>query len=42
MMPYPDRARFQVEWTVDGLASKPYPGERGETGYESTSGGLRV
>ena len=26
--------------TVDGLASKPYPGERGETGVESTSGGL--
>ena len=25
MMLYPDRARLQVEWTVDGLASKPYP-----------------
>ena len=21
----PDRARLQMEWTVDGLASKPYP-----------------
>ena len=21
----PDRAQLQVEWTVDGLASKPYP-----------------
>ena len=26
-----------MEWTVDGLASKPYPRERGATGIGSTS-----
>ena len=26
-------------WVVDGLARKPYPGERGKTGVESASGG---
>ena len=26
MMLYPYHARLQMEWTVDGLASKPYPG----------------
>ena len=31
-----------MEWTVDGLANKPYPGGRGETGIGSTLGSLRV
>ena len=37
-----DCARLQMEWTVNGLASKPYPRGRGEIGFESTSGGLRL
>ena len=28
--------------TVDGLARKPYPGGRGETGFESTSDSSRI
>ena len=31
-----------MEWTIDGLASKPYPGGRGETRIGSTSGSLQV
>ena len=31
-----------MAWKVDGLASKPYPGGRGETGFESTSGSLGI
>ena len=27
---------------VDRLASKPYLGRQGRTGFESTSGGMRV
>ena len=27
VMLYPDHARLQMEWKVDGLASKPYPRE---------------
>ena len=36
----PDCIRLLVAWTVDGLASKPYPRGQGETGFGSTSGGL--
>ena len=32
----------QVAWAVDGLADKPYPKGRGETGHRSTSGSLQV
>ena len=35
-----DSAQLQVEWTVDGLASKPYPRGWREIGFGSTSGGL--
>ena len=38
----PDSIRVQVSGTVSGLASKPYPGGRGETGLRSTSSSLRV
>ena len=31
-----------MEWAVNGLARKPYPGGRGETGIGSTSGSLQV
>ena len=36
----PDSVRLQVAWTVDGLASKPYPRGQGETRFEATSSGL--
>ena len=38
----PDGVRVQVSWTVGGLASKPYPGGRGETGLGSTLSSLRI
>ena len=38
----PDRVRFLMAQTVDGLASTPYPGGRGETGLGSPSGSLWV
>ena len=37
-----DNVRVQVSGKVDGLASKPYPVGRGETGLRSTSSSLRV
>ena len=37
----PSRVRLLVERAVDRVASKPYPGGRGEKGYGSTSGSLR-
>ena len=36
----PNRVRLQMARTIDGLASKPYPGGQGETGLGSTSGTL--
>ena len=30
-----------MAWVVDGLARKPYPRGRGETGFESTSGSCK-
>ena len=35
----PYYAQLQVKWTVDGLASKPYPRGRSKTGFRSTLGG---
>ena len=36
----PSRVRRLVARAVDRVASKPYPGGRGETGFGSTSGSL--
>ena len=41
-MLYPKPYTIPDAWAVDGLASKHYPGERGEARVGSTSGGLRV
>ena len=38
----PNSVRVQVSGTVGGLASKPYPRGRGETGLKSTSSSLRA
>ena len=40
MMIYPRPCTNLGAWAFNGLASKPYPRRRGETGVESTSGGL--
>ena len=37
-----DCVRLQMARAVDGLASKPYPGGRGETGLGYASSGVRV
>ena len=38
----PQTVHNSIKWTVNELARKTYPRGRGETGFESTSGGLRV